>query len=117
MATDVEGTAGTALTSVSLTRTESSLDVTISEPDNALTFAVGLGEWLVSQPRDARGDVVPVAASGGWHDDHTLRVEAIFLESPHRMDIACSLAERTATASWRGTPPGGCTVSTLHRPR
>ena len=82
-----------------------------------MTFAVGSGEWLVSEPPDAHGDVVPVAASGGWLDEQTLIVEVIFLETPHRMDIVCSLPARTADASWRVTPLDGGRLQTLHRPR
>ena len=95
----------------------SRLEVTISERDNTLTFAVGTGEWLVSEPRDAHGDAVPVAASGGWLDDRTLQVETIFLESPHRLDIVCSLPTRSAEATWRGTPLDGGRLQTLHCPR
>jgi CubicO group peptidase (beta-lactamase class C family) len=93
------------------------LNVTATEPDNALTFAVGSGEWLTSEPLDAFGDPVPVAASGGWVDDDTLRVEVVFLETPHRLDLECSLAVRTAHATWRTAPLDGGRLETLHRPR
>jgi CubicO group peptidase (beta-lactamase class C family) len=99
-----EGLPAAALTSVELRRGEHGLDVTIREPDNALTFPVGATGWTVSAPRDAVGDAVPVAASGGWVDDHTVRVELVFLESPHRMDIACTLPAGTAEAVWRNQP-------------
>jgi hypothetical protein len=89
------------LTSVELRRTDHGLEVRIAEPANALTFPFGGGDWLVSAPRDIHGDAVPVATSGGWLDDHTLRVEVIFLESPHRMDIACSLPTRIAESPRR----------------
>lgn len=42
--------------------------------------------------------------SGGWLDGHTLRAEVIFLETPHRMDITCSLPGRTGQAVWRHPP-------------
>ena len=112
-----EGMPAAPLTSVELRQTNSGLEATIAEPANALTFPVGAGDWLVSTPRDRRGDVVPVASSGGWLDDQTLRVEVIFLESPHRMDIVCSLPTRTAEAAWRGVPLDGGRLQTLHRPR
>jgi len=57
-----------------------------------------------------------VAASGGWLDDHTLRVEVIFLETPHRMDIACSLQRRTAEAVWRVPPLFQTRLERLHSP-
>jgi CubicO group peptidase (beta-lactamase class C family) len=112
-----EGAAGAALTSVAVGRTGGRLEVSISEPDNTLTFAVGTTEWLVSEPHDAHGDAVPVAASGGWLDDGALLVDVIFLESPHRLKIVCSLPAGTAEATWRGTPLDGGRLRTLHRPR
>jgi hypothetical protein len=116
VARGAEGDAA-ALISVELRSTDAGLEVTIAEPANALTFPVGTGDWLVSAPRDRHGDPVPVAAAGGWLDDQTLRVEVIFLESPHRMDIACSLPARTAEATWRHVPLDGGRLRTLHRPR
>lgn len=107
----------TTLSSVTMEGADGSLSITINERHNALTFAVGLGEWLVSESCDAHDDVVPVAASGGWIDNDTLRVEAIFLETPHRIDIECSLSTGTARASWRGTPLDGGRLTNLHRPR
>jgi CubicO group peptidase (beta-lactamase class C family) len=117
VAPGAEGAAQAPLTSVGLRSTGAGLEVTIAEPANALTFPVGAGDWLVSAPRDRHGDPVPVAASGGWPDDQTLRVEVIFLESPHRMDITCSLPARTAEAAWRHVPLDGGRLQTLHRPR
>jgi CubicO group peptidase (beta-lactamase class C family) len=117
VAAGAEGTAASPLTSVELRSTDAGLEVTIAEPANALSFPVGTGDWLVSAPPDRHGDRVPVATSGGWLDDRTLRVEVIFLESPHRMDIACSLPARTAEAAWRHVPLDGGRLQTLHRPR
>jgi CubicO group peptidase (beta-lactamase class C family) len=115
VAPGVEGTA--PLTSVELRNAGQALEVTVAEPDNALSFPVGVGDWLVCAPRDRHGDPVPVATSGGWLDDHTLRVEVLFLESPHRIDIACSLPARTAEAAWRRVPLDSGRLQTLHRPR
>ena len=117
VARGAESAAAAPLASVELRSTDAGLEVTIAEPANALTFPVGIGDWLVSAPRDSHGDAVPVAASGGWLDDQTLRVEVIFLESPHRMDIACSLPARTAEAAWRQVPLDGGRLQTLHCPR
>lgn len=111
------GAPAAALSSVAVTSSDGSLSIAIHEPENALTFAVGTGEWLVSEPRDAYDDAVPIAASGGWIDNETLRVEAIFLETPHRIDIDCSLSSGAARASWRGTPLDGGKLKRLHRPR
>jgi CubicO group peptidase (beta-lactamase class C family) len=117
VAPGAEGVAAAPLTSVELRQTDSGLEATIAEPANALTFPVGAGDWLISAPRDRHGDTIPVAASGGWLDDRTVRVEVILLESPHRMDIACSLPARTAEAAWRQVPLDGGRLRTLHCPR
>jgi CubicO group peptidase (beta-lactamase class C family) len=105
------------LSSVAVETTHGSVGITLHEPDNALTFTAGAGEWLVSEPSDASGDDVPVAASAGWIDDDTLRLETIFLETPHRLDVECSLSTGTARATWRGTPLDGGRLKRLHRPR
>ena len=57
-----------------------------------------------------------MAASGGWLDGHTLRAEVIFLETPHRMDITCSLPGRTAEAVWRHPPLAPSKLQHLHCP-
>ena len=116
VAPGAEGAPAAPLTSIKLRNAAHGLDVTVAEPANSLSFPVGSGDWLVSEPRDSHGDAVPVAASGGWLDDRTVRVEVIFLESPHRMDIACSLPAWTAEAAWRGVPLDGGRLQTLHRP-
>jgi hypothetical protein len=105
------------LTSIEVAPAPDGWQVTLIEPSNALSVPVGTGSWTVSTPTDSRGDAIPVAASGGWLDDHTLRVEVIFLETPHRMDIACSLPRRTAEAVWRQTPLFQTRLERLHSPR
>lgn len=113
-----DGAPETPLTSIRVgTATEGHLEVTIREASNAITFPVGTADWSVSSSRDVHGDVVPVAASGGWLDDDTLRVEVIFLETPHRVDITCSLSSRTARAAWRDLPLVSGELETLHCPR
>jgi CubicO group peptidase (beta-lactamase class C family) len=107
---------GVSFTSVAVLEAEQ-LEITLAETADALTFPVGADRWLTSAPRDAHGDVVPVAASGGWLDDRTLRVEVVFLETPHRLDVTCSLPARTAEVAWRDVPLNGGTLATLHRPR
>jgi hypothetical protein len=117
VASGAEGAPAAPLTSIRLRHAAHGLEVTVAEPANTLSFPVGAGDWLVSAPRDRHGDAVPVAASGGWLDDRTVRVEVIFLESPHRMDIACSLPAWTAESAWRPVPLDGGRLQTLHRPR
>jgi hypothetical protein len=91
--------------------------ITLIERANRLAFRVAAGDWAVSAPVDTHGATIPVAASGGWLDAATLRAEIIFLETPHRMDITCSLPGRTARASWRHPPLTRSTLRYLHCPR
>lgn len=97
-------------------RGQHGLEVTLVEPENRLTFPVGASSWVTAEPRDAHGDPIPVAASGGWTDEDTLRVELILLESPHRLDITCT-PSGDAEVAWRIDPLGDVGLATLHRPR
>jgi CubicO group peptidase (beta-lactamase class C family) len=90
--------------------------ISLAEPANSVTFPLGAGAWATSAPADGQGEAIPIAASGGWLDDRTLRAEIIFLETPHRMDITCSLPGRTAEAVWRHPPAGGSSLRDLHCP-
>jgi CubicO group peptidase (beta-lactamase class C family) len=105
-----------ALTSIRVLRAGAGWRVTLTEVDNALSFGVGTHGWTVSTPADRSGNVIPVAAAGGWSDQKTLRVEVIFLETPHRMDILCSLDDHCASAAWRLPPLGGVHFQDLRNP-
>ena len=105
-----------ALTSVSVTPEAAGWQLTLTERADRVTFPVGAGTWAVSEPAGEHDGVIPVAASGGWLDDGTLRAEVIFLETPHRMDIICSLPARTATAVWRHPPLSRNRLRDLHCP-
>ena len=104
------------LTSVEVEPVDGGWQISLVEADNALTFPVAAGGWTVSDHVDRHGETIPVAAAGGWLDDQTLRVEVIFLETPHRMDITCSLPQRTAEAGWRHPPLTPSRLKQLHCP-
>jgi CubicO group peptidase (beta-lactamase class C family) len=105
-----------AFTSAGMAPRAGGWQLTLAEPANAVSFPVGAGAWAVSAPVDRHGGTIPVAACGGWLDGHTLRAEIIFLETPHRMDLTCSLQDRTAWAAWRLPPLGEATLQRLHCP-
>jgi len=108
--------AETSLTSIEVAPRPGGWQISLTEPGNALTFPVSSGDWTVSAHADRHGDTIPVAASGGWLDDQTLRAEVIFLETPHRMDITCSLLSRSADAYWRHPPLRPSKLRELHCP-
>jgi hypothetical protein len=104
------------LTAVALRQTEDGWSVVLGETQNSLTFAVGTSGWTVSEPEDDRGSTVPVAAAGGWWDEHTFRAAVVFLETPHRLDLTLSLASGSAAAVFNHAPLAGDRIADLHCP-
>ncbi|MZF86109.1 serine hydrolase domain-containing protein [Streptomyces sp. SID5643] len=82
-------------------------------PDHPDRLALRLGEesWTVAE------EPVPTAVSGGWTDAGTLAVDVVFLETPHRLALTCSLVGGTLTASWRTRPLHGGRLTSLCAPR
>ena len=105
------------LESVELSSTAAGMTLTLVEVGNRITVPVGSGEWSVTEPTDTSGDAVPVAASGGWADGGTFRAEVLFLETPHRLDLALDVDRGTADARWRLVPLGDTALADLHCPR
>ena len=112
----VFGPVASALTSVTVADDDVGLTLTLHEDDNELTVAVGASDWAVTTPVDRHGGRVPVAASGGWADDHTLRVAVVFLETPHRLDLTLSVHGHQVLARWPSPPLGGDRIADLHCP-
>ncbi|MEV7787560.1 serine hydrolase [Streptomyces sp. NPDC088106] len=67
--------------------------------------------WTVTE------EPAPAAVSGGWTDDGTLTVDVVFLQTPHRLSVACSLTDRTFTARWLTRPLHAWPLSGLRAPR
>jgi hypothetical protein len=72
--------------------------------------------WSVTEDASSGGVPVPVACSGGWTSPATLRVDVIFLETPHRLSVTCHLPERTFDARWYSRPAHACFFRDLHAP-
>ena len=102
-----------SLERVSVVMTADGWRVTLTELDAELSVPLenswGIGRW--------NGETAPVFASGGWYDADTLRVEVIFVETPHRLIIDCELPGRTFTASWITPPRGSTLLRALSAPR
>jgi hypothetical protein len=75
---------------------------TLHEVSHDLTVALGNCSWAFAEPP---GGCVPQACAGGWLDQNTLRFEIIFLETPHRLAVTCTLPERAFEAQWAPKPP------------
>ncbi|MEU6146747.1 serine hydrolase domain-containing protein [Streptomyces sp. NPDC047081] len=85
--------------------------VTLTEDGRPLELPVGGAGWTVAE------EPLPVAVSGGWADAETLAVEIVFLETPHRLAVTCSLPAGTFTALWRTTPLHSPPLRALRAPR
>lgn len=84
----------------------------VEEPgDRRLELPLGPGG---GQPGE---EPPPTAVSGGWTDGDTLAVHVVFLETPHRLRVTCSLADRTFTARWDTKPLHGAPLRRLRAPR
>jgi hypothetical protein len=88
------------------------------EGDVVFGAAVGFAEWRTNLTETDHGKTgVPLAISGGWTEEDTFRAEIIFLETPHRLALTCSLGSRTFQARWRTVPLRAGPLSALRMPR
>jgi CubicO group peptidase (beta-lactamase class C family) len=106
-----------SLTCVRLRRDGEHWQLTFIEPDGAFSALVGTGGWRANLAADHGRSSVPVAVSGGWTAEDTFRAEMIFLETPHRLDLSCSLDAGTFQASWRTVPLRPGHLTDLRMPR
>ncbi|MET7651856.1 MULTISPECIES: serine hydrolase domain-containing protein [unclassified Streptomyces] len=84
----------------------------VEGPDGRrLELPLGAGGWQVSD------EPLPTAVSGGWTDGDTLAAHVVFLETPHRLRVTCSLADRTFGASWDTQPLHGGPLRSMRAPR
>ena len=54
--------------------------------------------------------------SGGWTGQDTLSFDVVFLETPHRLSVTCSLADLTFQARWRTVPLHGAPLRSFQAP-
>jgi len=73
-------------------------NMTLSEDTQSVELRLVDGDWHVTD------GPVPAAASGGWTAPDTLAVDVVFLETPHRLSLTCSLRDRTFRARWHTRP-------------
>ncbi|MET9317436.1 serine hydrolase domain-containing protein [Kribbella sp. NPDC003505] len=93
-------------------------EVVLREAGTSLRLRLGQGRWIVSDPSAGSGEpAVPVAVSGGPADAATLRFEALFLETPHRLVVTCNRNTGTFDATWSTPPLQPLELRDLHAPR
>jgi CubicO group peptidase (beta-lactamase class C family) len=93
-----------SLLTVTLSEDSHGWDVTLGEADFSLRAQFCNETWVVTEPTGTDGDVVPNACFGGWLDENTLRFDMIFLETPHRLTVTCTVPGGLFDAQWV-TPP------------
>ncbi|MER5936110.1 serine hydrolase domain-containing protein [Streptomyces sp. NPDC001928] len=99
------------LTAIDLTPGADGWILTLTEDGHPLQVRLGQAGWTVTE------EPVPTAVSGGWTDAGTLVVDVAFLETPHHLDLTCSLKDRTFTARWRTDPLHGLPLRAMRAPR
>ena len=105
-----------SLTGVELTADQHGWSITLQENRSRLVGRIGTDGWATSVATGPKRPV-PLAVAGGWRGEDTLRTEVIFLETPHRLVLTCSLAAATFTATWATRPLGGDELHRLSAPR
>ena len=70
--------------------------------------------WAVTESEAADNNVVPLAGNGGWLNSSTLRFDAIFLETPHRLCLTCDVPSKTFMAAWVTRPGHISRLADLH---
>ncbi|GHB40274.1 hypothetical protein GCM10010377_34000 [Streptomyces viridiviolaceus] len=99
------------LTEVRVSADADGWGLALTEDGHRLELRLGRAEWAVTE------EPVPTAVSGGWTDAATLVVHVVFLHTPHRLTVSCSLADRTFTAHWATRPLREVPLRLLRAPR
>ncbi|CAL9613941.1 serine hydrolase domain-containing protein [Streptomyces sp. enrichment culture] len=84
--------------------------LTLTDRGDPLPLRLPDAGWTVAE------EPVPTAVSGGWTGPATLSADVLFLETPHRLRLTCSLADRTFTARWTTRPLPPARLRRLRRP-
>jgi hypothetical protein len=75
--------------------------VTLTEDKVSVELRLDDGDWHVTD------GPVPVAAAGGWTGPGILEIDLLFLETPHRLSLTCSVSDGTFRARWHTRPLAG----------
>ena len=80
-----------------------------------LVADLGTAGWAVARCTTPDGDL-PLAVSGAWTAEGTLRADLVFLETPHRLGLTLT-ADGTLTTRWQTEPFGPPPLTHLRAPR
>ncbi|GHH14540.1 serine hydrolase domain-containing protein [Streptomyces lanatus] len=99
------------LTAIDLAPDATGWTLTLTEDGHRLDVRLGDAGWTVTE------GPVPTAVSGGRRDAGTLVADIAFLETPHHLEVTCSLKDRTFTARWRTDPLHTMPLRAMRAPR
>ncbi|MER6533271.1 serine hydrolase domain-containing protein [Streptomyces sp. 900105755] len=99
------------VTSVQVATGADGTRLTLVEDGHRIGLRLAEGEWSIAE------EPVPTAVSGGWTDAGTLEADVIFLETPHRLTLTCSLDDRRFTARWHTRPLQPLPLRAMGAPR
>ena len=75
--------------------------VTLGETGGPLTARLGTGAWRRTDAElGGPDDLVPLAVDGGWTGPGRLRVDVLFVDTPHRLALTLTLEGRTVDVRW-----------------
>lgn len=100
-----------SLTGATVTAGEDGWTVSLAEGADRLDLSFDGSGWTTA------ADPFSTAVSGGWSTADTLSVDVLFLETPHRLTVTCSLPNRTFTAHWHTRPLHARRLRSLRAPR
>jgi CubicO group peptidase (beta-lactamase class C family) len=107
-----------SLTRIDLVRDDDRWRLSLYEDEVEISAVVGFGEWQTNLIETDGGESgVPIAVSGGWTDEDTFRADVIFLETPHRLEVSCSVSGSVFEASWVTVALRSGHLSDLRMPR
>jgi CubicO group peptidase (beta-lactamase class C family) len=98
--TPVGGTCADQPSLTAVTITSSGVVRLTEGTDGSIDVRCGPEGWTSSGPEAP----LPVAATCGRPSPDTLAIDVMFLETPHRLTVTCSLPDRTFSARWHIKP-------------
>jgi hypothetical protein len=87
-----------------------------SDSGNPLVADLHTSGWTTTAATTPAGDL-PLATSGAWMPDGSLRVDVVFLETPHRLELTLRPSDRAVTTRWATYPLGEPPLTDLRAPR
>ncbi len=110
-ATGIDERVGPVITEAALHGSAEGWELSITDPGGRLDIRVGTGRWAMSESGG-----IPVAANGGWVDRTTFVADVVFVETPHKVRVTCSVRSGVVTSHWFTISLQSTSMAELRRP-